>query len=210
VALFFFDNRVKIFVESETLLLWEGTFPMKFGLGHLIVVSAIVLAIGGCVHAISRQNRELALQGLTPESILRGFDIYRGKLVLMGGEIIETKNLEHETLIEVLQRPLSRNTDRPLQDEDADGRFFVTYPNFMDPYIYAQGREITVAGIVTEKKVSKIGQKDYTYVVLENRETHLWPERVDYYEPYPYGSPYWYPYYPWWYYRPYYPRHYHH
>jgi len=181
---------------------------MKLTIRHLIALTMTVLIFGGCVHAISRQKRELALQGLTPESILRDFDAYQGKLVLMGGEIIETRNLENETLIEVLQRPLSRNTDQPLKDKDADGRFFARYPTFQDPYIFSQGREITVAGIVTGKRSSKIGEREYTYVVLENRETHLWPERMDYYEPYPYwypAYPYWYPHYRWWHYR-----HYHH
>lgn len=170
-------------------------------LGHLLILTIFAVTVGGCVHAISRENREMALKNLTPESILRNFDIYRGRLVLMGGEIIETKNLEQETLIEVLQKPLSQSTDRPLQEKDINGRFLVKYKNFKDPYVFSQGREITVAGIVTATEISKIDQKDYTYVVLENRETHLWPERVDYYEAYPYGYPYypyWYPYHPWW------------
>jgi outer membrane lipoprotein len=172
---------------------------MKFG--HLVILGAIILSMGGCVHAISRQNRERALQDLTPKSILRDFDTYRGKLVLMGGEIIEAKNLERETVIEVLQRPLSRSTGRPSEYKNGEGRFLVKYTTFKDPYIFSQGREISVAGVVSGKEKSKIGEKEYTYVVLDNRETHLWPERTDYYEPYPYGYPYypyWYPYYPWW------------
>ena len=174
---------------------------------HLVILGLVILVTGGCVHGISRQNRQSALKNLTPQLILGDFKTYSGRLVLMGGEIIETRNLENESLIEVLQRPLGRNTDRPLEDKEADGRFLVKYKTFKDPYIFSQGREITVAGIVVGKEVSKIDQKEYTYVVLENRETHLWPEREDYYADYPYWypyPPYWYPYYPWGY-----PRYYH-
>ncbi len=182
---------------------------MNGKLSNLLLVSILALAMAGCVHAISRQNRQSAIKGLTPDVILQDFETYQGKLVLIGGEIITTKNLEQETLIEVLQRPLSRNTDRPLKDKAADGRFIVKYNTFKDPYVFSQGKEITVAGVVIGKEVSKIDQKEYTYAVLENRETHLWPERVDYYEPYPYGYPYypyWYPYYPWWHHRYFYYR----
>ncbi len=177
--------------------------------GHLALLGITLLVIGGCVHGISRENRRSALTDLTPESILQDFQTYKGRLVLMGGEIIETRNLESETLIEVLQRPLSRSTGRPLEGKPEDGRFLAKYKIFKDPYVYAQGKEITVAGVVAEREVSKIGEREYTYVVLQNRETRLWPERTDYYREYPYGHPYhphWYPYYPWWrspYYHPY-------
>lgn len=176
---------------------------------QLTTVSIFILIMGGCAHAISRQNRQFALKDLSPESILQEFETYKGKLVLMGGEIIETKNLERETLIEILQKPLSRYNDRPLEKQTYDGRFRVRYNTFKDPYVFGRGREITVAGIVVGKEVSKINQRQYTYVVLENRETHLWPERKDYYGDYPYGYPYypyWYPHYPWrhhWHYSPY-------
>ncbi len=191
----------------NTYCMENGILGMGRRLGGLIFLSMLLAIMGGCVYAISRENRESALKDLTPESILRDFETYRGRLVLMGGEIIKTRNLEKETQIEVLQRPLSRSSDRPLEDKKADGRFLVTYRTFQDPYVFSQGRSITVAGVVVGKEVSQIGQKNYIYLVLENRETHLWPEREDYYGYYPYGypyPPYWYPYPGHWY--PYYRR----
>jgi len=173
---------------------------------HLLILSVIVLITAGCAHGISRQNRSVALKQLTPESILQEFETYEGKLVLMGGEIIGTRNLETETLIEILQRPLSQHTDRPTTGQKYGGRFLVKYGTFRDPYIFSAGREITVAGIVVGREVSKIDQKEYTYVVLKNRETHLWAEPAEYPEAYPYGyPPFWwdYPWRPYWYPRPY-------
>lgn len=181
---------------------------MNRRLDHLTILSIVLLIVAGCAHAISRENQESALRDLTPESILRDFETYKGRLVLMGGEVIKTRNLKGETLIEVLQKPLSRSTDRPLENKDADGRFLVKYETFKDPYVFSQGREITIAGIVAGKDVSKIDHREYTYVVLQNRETHLWTERKEYYPGYPYGYPFgWYPYCPGWY--PYHPWRYH-
>ena len=75
---------------------------------HLVILGLVILVTGGCVHGISRQNRQSALKNLTPQLILGDFKISSERLVLMGGEIIETRNLENESLIEVLQRPLGR------------------------------------------------------------------------------------------------------
>ena len=163
-------------------------------LGHLIIVSILILIIAGCAHAISRQNRKTALKDLTPESILEGFETCKGRLVLMGGEIIETRNLERETLIEILQKPLSRFTGRPIEKPTYGGRFLVRYDGFKDPAVFSKGREITVAGTVVGKEVSKIGDMRYTHVVLQDKETHLWPERIEYRYIYP---PFWWDY-PWW------------
>ncbi len=173
---------------------------MNGRIGYLMILSIIILVIGGCVRAISRQNRQLALRDLTPESILREFETYKGKLVLMGGEIIETKNLEKETSIEILQKPLSRFSDRPTEEPVYDGRFLVRYDGFRDPAVFSRRREITVVGIVVRKEVSRIGEMEYTYVVLQNRETHLWPKRMEYRYVYP---PFWWDY-PWWWYPRYY------
>lgn len=204
--LFFHHNCVKICVERKTCWAGKGIFTMNGRFSHLVILSMTILIIGGCAHAISRQNRLIALKDLTPESILQEFETYKGRLVLMGGEIIETKNLETETLIEILQKPLSRYNDRPIKSQEYGGRFLVRYNTFKDPYIFSKEKEITVAGIVVEKEVSKIGQREYTYLVLENRETHLWPERIEYYGDYPYGYPplWWnYSWWPYWYPRPY-------
>jgi outer membrane lipoprotein len=169
-------------------------------MGHLAVVGLVLASLAGCTHAISRPNRQDALKGLTPESIISAFDTYQGQLVLMGGEIIETRNLERETVIEVLQKPLSQSSERPVQRPEYHGRFWVRYDAFKDPYVFGKGREITVAGIVVGKEVSKIGRRDYTYLVLENKETHLWPERADshdaYFHDFPYPPFWWYD--PWW------------
>jgi outer membrane lipoprotein len=178
---------------------------------HLTLFGIGLLVLGGCAHAISRENRQSALTNLSPVAVLEDFETYKGRLVLMGGEIITTKNLASETRIELLQKPLSRITGRPLDDKNSNGRFIVKYKAFKDPYVFSQGRKITVAGIVAAKEVSKIDETEYTYLVLEDRETYLWPEQTDYYGAYPYGYPYypyWYPYEPWW---PYwYPRRYRH
>lgn len=172
-------------------------------MGLLAFLGMAMLIVGGCTHAISQANRQMALKGLTPRDILQDFDVYKGRLVLMGGEIIGTKNLAAETVIETLQKPLDRYTGRPKSGQEYGGRFLVRYQAFKDPYIHSKGRELTVAGIVAGTKMSRVGEKAYTYLVLENRETYLWPEQKEY-DRYPHEyPPWWYdPWWPYWYRRP--------
>ncbi len=179
---------------------------MKIRTTHLILLSLFIMFLSGCMHAISRQDRDAALANVTPDSILKDFENQKGKLVLMGGEIVETRNQGKEVVIEIMQKPLSHATDRPLENGRADGRFLVKYDESKDPAVYAKGRDITVTGTVVGKEVLKINQKEYTYLVLQNKETYLWPEHPasygEYSHPlggrpaYPYplgGGPYTYP-----------------
>jgi outer membrane lipoprotein len=179
---------------------------MKIRITNPILLGLLIMLLTGCMHAISRQNREAALVDVAPESILKNFDNQKGKLVLMGGEIVEMRNQGKEAVIEIIQKPLSRSTDRPLENGRVDGRFLVKYSESKDPAVYAKGREITVVGTVVGKEGLKTNQKEYTYVVLQNRETYLWPEQPASYEgyyqslggrpayPYPLGGgPYRYP-----------------
>ena len=179
---------------------------MKIRTTHFILLSLFIMLLSGCMHAISRENREAAFAKVTPESILKDFENQKGKLILMGGEIVETRKMEKGAVIEIMQKPLSRSTDRPVENERADGRFLVKYNESKDPTVYAKGRDITVTGTVVGKEVSKINQKEYIYLVLQNKETYLWPEHSasygDYSQslgsrpayPYPLGGgPYTYP-----------------
>ena len=124
--------------------------------------------------------------------------LYIGKIVLWGGVIIETENRKDETLLKVLRTELDYEK-RPLNPDRSAGRFIVRYAGFLDPAIYKQGREITVAGEVAGKEAIPIGEIMYTYPVILAKEIRLWEKGV---ESPPYGYPPWFwgPY-PYWYYR---------
>lgn len=125
---------------------------------------------------------------------------FQGKTVLWGGIIVETLNRADETLIKVRQTDLDYQT-RPTNLDRSQGRFLIQYIGFLDPAIYKDGREITVAGQITGKEVFPLGNLQYTYPVVTAKEIYLWEIMIPYqpfYPPWYYG-----PYYPWWGYRPY-------
>lgn len=138
---------------------------------------------------------------------------YEGKMFLLGGTIVEAKLVEQGTLIEAAYVPVdSRGYHNSKTGPDR--RFLALLPKdkgILDPLIYKQGREITIAGVFIENRKGAIQQMLYLFPVFEIRGIYLWPERTEYYlRSYPYWYDPWYDpwdypfgYRPWWRYHPY-------
>lgn len=128
---------------------------------------------------------------------------YRGTAVRWGGSVVTVRNLKDESVIEIVSRRLESG-GRPLDEDRSDGRFLATARGFIDPAIYAAGREVTVRGAITGSTEQPIGEHRYRFVQVAAEEVYLWPPRLPP-EPYYYYDPFWDPWYPWgWpYYRPY-------
>ena len=148
----------------------ETRVPLCFPIAML----AIFLFVG-CAPVISREVLREADTSISFEQLLREPEVYRGKTLLLGGDVIETQNLPDRTLIVVLQRPLGFR-GRPAAGDVSHGRFIISVPGYLDPAIYRRGRKITVAGVAVGKEVRPLGEIDYSYPMLEKRELYLWPE----------------------------------
>ena len=133
-----------------------------------------LLWFAGCGAAISPQVLKDVDQSLSFEELLKDPEAFRGKTVLLGGDIIETENFPGKTLIIVLQRPLN-SKEKPSGKDKSRGRFIISVPEFLDPAIYGKGREITVAGTVAGKEVRTLDKIKYAYPIIERRELYLWP-----------------------------------
>ena len=174
---------------------------------HALLLSLIPLLLSGCVYVISKEVRREVTRDLNLREVMKEPDAYKGKVVLWGGVIIESRNLKQGTRVVVLQKDLSK-WGRPKESDESQGRFIVLYPGYLDTAICRRDREITVAGEIIGQEVLPVDEIEYTYPVLSPREIHLWREvrmaRYPYY-PYPWwwDYPYW-PYRRWYPYRPWY------
>jgi outer membrane lipoprotein len=139
----------------------------------LTMVASLLMV--GCAHVISREVLKEVDKNATFAQVLKDPDAYKGKTVLFGGAIIETKNLPDKTQIVVLQRPFD-SQGQPATGDVSEGRFIIQTTGFLDPAIYSPGRKITVAGRVAGKEVRPLGEIKYTYPIIEQREHYLWPE----------------------------------
>jgi len=181
----------------------------------IVLIIIVSLLLSGCAHVMHVMS-DRALKMVDPEirfkELLRDPEAYRGRVVLLGGVIIQTKNTKEGAIIEVLQKDIDR-WGRPIEEDVSGGRFLILYQGYLEPLIYSAGKEITVVGEVAGKKIMPLGEIEYAYPVISPREMHL--TRPFYRELYPYPpyryDPYWYPYRyrPYWHlyppYRPYRP-----
>lgn len=111
---------------------------------------------------------------ITFEEVKKNPDAYKGKRILVGGEIIETRNLQDKTEIEILQKPLGRD-HAPLPVDESRGRFLLVHPSFLDPSVFSSGRRVTAVGLVEGGRSERIGQVEMVYPVLQSEHIHLWP-----------------------------------
>jgi outer membrane lipoprotein len=153
----------------------------------------------GCAPAISKKVRKEAGEPVPFEALLKQTDGYKGRVVIVGGYILETANETDGSRVTVLQAPLD-SQNRPKSSDLSKGRFMVSHSEFLDPVVYSKGRRITVGGKVIGCRERKLGNLTYIYPVIEAMEIHLWSKEGRYIEPYyPYYDPWYYP----WYRRPY-------
>jgi outer membrane lipoprotein len=162
----------------------------------------LFLLLGGftaCAPAISKKVREEAGEPVPFETLLQRTDSFKGRVVIVGGYILETINETDSSRITVLQAPLD-SQNRPRSSDLSEGRFMVSSSEFLDPVIYSRERRLTVGGKVVGSQERKLGNLTYRYPVIEAIEIHLWSKEGEYIGPYyPYYDPWYYP----WYRRPY-------
>jgi outer membrane lipoprotein len=144
-------------------------------IGCLILVAVLVTA--SC-SVISREVRDEAVPPVPFRTLAQAADQYEGKTMILGGYIIGTRNLDDETIIEVLQTPLG-SQDKPKSRDLSEGRLIVSYEGFLDPEVYRTNRKITVAGTLTGCTIEKV-----QVCRIKSHEVYLWP---DYQYRYPYG-----------------------
>ena len=125
------------------------------------------------------------------EALLKQIDGYKGRIVIVGGYILETANETDGSWITVLQAPLD-SQNRPKSSDLSEGRFMVSSSKFLDPVVYSKERRITVGGKVIGSQERELGNLTYVYPVIEAMEIHLWSKEGEYIGPY-------YPYYDPWY-----------
>jgi len=171
----------------------------KMRIGYCIQVVLILFCLLSTFAACAPISKELRAQAepVSFADVLKNPEAYKGKIVIWGGEIIQTTNQKDgSSLIEVFQRPLDWQ-EEPQRTKDSGGRFLALDERFLDPHIYREGKGITVAGEIIGEKTQLLGQMEYRYPLLLSKQIYLWRRHYYYYYPFPY-----YPYYPPWYYDP--------
>jgi len=148
----------------------------------------VLLTCTGCVSVISDQLRSELDPSISFAQLLESPETSIGKKMMLGGVIVRTNNFEEGSEVEVIQKELDY-TDYPESGDYSGGRFIFIYKGFLEPEIYAEKRRVTGAGRILGIRQGKVGEKAYSFPVIEVEELKLW-EKID-----RYYYPYYYPYY---------------
>ena len=175
---------------------------------RLVLIILTVVLFASCAPVLREEVMKNAILDLNLPDSVENPSLYTGKTFVLGGMIVSTKLTEKGSLIEALYIPVD-SRGYLKEAELSQWRFLALYPKnrgLLDPLIYRQRKEITLAGEFIGTQHGKIDDMEYTYPVFEIKELYIWEERA-YYAPgfVPYYYPYYYPYgwyEPWW--RPYY------
>jgi outer membrane lipoprotein len=143
----------------------------------LLLITAWVLAVSGCAPAVSTSLQQEAGPPVEFSELAAHPDQYRGRLAILGGEVMTVQPWDRGSLLAVDQRTLDKMF-YPI-GASSGGTFLVTSDQWLSSAYYQPKAPITVAGVVTGAKDGK--------VLLEAREVHLWgpPTWEKYYYPVP-------------------------
>jgi len=157
----------------------------------------VLLPGAACATGISRQLLDEAGIPVLFEDLVCNPREYRGRVVVLGGYVLEIQNEPGGSVLTVLQAPLDwRN--KPKSRDLSQGRFFVTTNKFLDPEVYAKDRRLTVGGLVVGVREQSVGGATYRFPTIEAQELQLWPETTYPAGPcYPCYDPWYDPWSPW-------------
>ncbi|MDH5585375.1 MAG: Slp family lipoprotein [Nitrospirota bacterium] len=180
--------------------LGKDSIPFAF---PLALVCGMLLLVTGCVQPYKKTlPPDLANQlqdGLSFAQIKAFPEEHKGKLVVLGGQILSAKRLQDSTELIILQLPLIQEREPATDLTHSQGRFIAYQQTFLDPATLPAGTRITLVGELSGTVIQKLDETDYTYPTLTIKQLKTWPAQSDYprYQPYPYWGPY--PYaYPFW------------
>ena len=162
----------------------------------LLGMTLLVSSLHGCTtsglvppelqHRISRDVPFTAVKGDAEK--------FKGRLVVVGGQVLSAQRFPEETQIEVLQLPLDRR-DRPILNlVESKGRFLAFKSEFLDPALVPPGSNISViAEVVGNRTVGFHDDRTYTYPTLKIKTLKIWPKERRYAGSFPFWDRWSYP-----------------
>ncbi len=139
---------------------------MQPGLATAAALTAVLLA--GCA------SGPAATASVPPFEVADAIERHLDQPVAWGGMVVETRNFDRYSEIELIAFPLDRH-GRPLPHQRDLGRFILLRAGFLDPQIYAPGRFLTAHGRITGDRRGRIREAAYVWPELDADAIDLWP-----------------------------------
>ena len=142
-----------------------------------LVISYLAFALIACAASPNFDTAGID-SSITPHRAVSESQALQDEAVLWGGMVIVSTNLKDKTQLEILAYPLD-SSQRPNRRYEPLGRFLATHEGYLETADYAQGRLITLRGVLEGKHTGRVGEAEYTYPVVKINQLHLWPGTGD-------------------------------
>jgi len=140
-----------------------------------VILFTFALFLQGCSYAISPGMADKADKTISFDKLQADPNAFTGKLLILGGTITQVTTVNQGMLIEVDQKQLDY-WGKPIRTSRTGGRFIVFHPGYLNPMIYGQGVDITMAGEVLGLSSPMIGDRQYDSPIVLIKELKLWKQ----------------------------------
>ena len=136
------------------------------------VAALVAVALSGCVTVPD------AIKGTSPTPqqdlarVMNAPQLYVGREARFGGKVIDVKNEQGKTRLEIAAVPLD-SAARPVLGEPSRGRIYADVSGFLDPVDF-RGQLVTVVGPITGTADGKVGDTPYKYMVMQANGYKRW------------------------------------
>ena len=150
------------------------------GVGIIIAV----LAFGGCSSGppvVPEQFQSQIDSSVSFRDMQATPQSYRGRTVLLGGEILSAKRTKEGIEFEILQLPVTVDDPPTERRSESQGRFLALDHGELDPASFPAGTRVTLVGEVKGDEVRRLDDSTYRYPTVDVKHLHVW-EPQDYRE----------------------------
>ena len=143
----------------------------RFLLRTGIAIAFAAMLLSGCEATLPVTGD----RSITPKQVAAEDEEYGSSRIQWGGIIVNTRNLQHTTELELIAYPLGI-TGRPDTTTLPQGRFIAIKTGYLETVDYAKGRLATLDGIISGFRDGKVGDADYRYPTIDVDSMKLWPQ----------------------------------
>ena len=139
------------------------------------LVASILLSACSSQRIVPESMEPLVDRTVSFQDVLASPESYKGRVLVLGGEVLKAKRLRDSTQIELLQLPLEDGEEPTLDRQQSQGRFLLLQQEFLDPATVVEGARVTIVGEVSGAKTERLDDVEYRYPTLILKHLHVWP-----------------------------------
>lgn len=139
------------------------------------LVASILIAGCSSQRIVPESMEPLLDRTVLFRDVLASPESYKGRVLVLGGEVLKAKRLQDGTQIEFLQLPLEDGEEPSFDRQHSQGRFLALQQEFLDPATVVEGTRMTIVGEVSGVKVDHLDDVEYRYPMVLVKHLHVWP-----------------------------------